>query len=335
MATTTPAGAKSTLPNAAAKAQYVRDNNVHHLFELLASRVLDKRPTNIFEFLREELVKIEQVEKGKTAHDPSVIRFEPVAAAAHAPAAPPSSSGAPTASATLAPSATAAATPPVAKEGDEPLAVSIGVFGINNAGKSALIAAMGGAPDKNTAPTIGFNPVQFNTGSLNVCVFDLGGAASFRGIWPHYYHDVHGVIYVVDSTDEKSLQETSRVFGDLIGHKYINGKPLLVMANKQDVAGAKSCDHVVETLHVSSRVGSGPWMATGCCAIEPRGDEIDSAVSWLLQTAQHRYTTLSQLIKEHSAEVKAAKVKRLAEQRARVEAEKQQAASQQTATTSS
>ena len=33
--------------------------------------------------------------------------------------------------------------------------------------------------------------------------YDLGGGKTFRGIWPKYYHEVHGFIFVVDSTDSR------------------------------------------------------------------------------------------------------------------------------------
>ena len=35
----------------------------------------------------------------------------------------------------------------------------------------------------------------------HVTIYDLGGSKSFRGIWPKYYHEVHGFIFVVDSAD--------------------------------------------------------------------------------------------------------------------------------------
>lgn len=39
-------------------------------------------------------------------------------------------------------------------------------------------------------------------GGTRVKFYDLGGAADPRKIWSNYYHDVHGVIFVVDAAEE-------------------------------------------------------------------------------------------------------------------------------------
>lgn len=73
-----------------------------------------------------------------------------------------------------------------------------------------------------------------------------------------YYAESHGVIYVIDSTDEERLSESKEAFGEgvtpepsslvqqlhsftsspadkMIGSEALEGVPLLVLANKQDV----------------------------------------------------------------------------------------------------
>ena len=39
---------------------------------------------------------------------------------------------------------------------------------------------------------------------------------------------VHGVIYVIDSSDMNRVQECQQVLADLLSHKKIAGKPVLV-----------------------------------------------------------------------------------------------------------
>ena len=65
---------------------------------------------------------------------------------------------------------------------------------------------------------------------LYYCVF------SFRGIWPKYYHEVHGFIFVVDATSsDERMVETSNVFRDVLSHQKVRGKPVLMLCNKADV----------------------------------------------------------------------------------------------------
>ena len=68
----------------------------------------------------------------------------------------------------------------------------------------------------------------------HVTIYDLGGSKSFRGIWPKYYHEVHGFIFVVDSADQGRLAECSSVLRAMLDHHQVRGKPILLLANKAD-----------------------------------------------------------------------------------------------------
>lgn len=38
---------------------------------------------------------------------------------------------------------------------------------------------------------------------------------------PKYFHEVHGVIFVVDSSDSQRLEETAAAFAEILGHEKI------------------------------------------------------------------------------------------------------------------
>ncbi|KAK2110367.1 hypothetical protein P7K49_010113 [Saguinus oedipus] len=50
-----------------------------------------------------------------------------------------------------------------------------------------------------------------------------------------YYAECHGVIYVIDSTDEERLAESKQAFEKVVTSEALCGVPVLVLANKQDV----------------------------------------------------------------------------------------------------
>lgn len=87
--------------------------------------------------------------------------------------------------------------------------ITLGMFGLDNAGKTTLLSALEGEINPNTLPTVGFTPLQFRSDNCDVCIFDLGGAANFRGIWTHYFHDCHGIIYVIDSASDAATVDLS------------------------------------------------------------------------------------------------------------------------------
>ena len=85
------------------------------------------------------------------------------------------------------------------------------MLGLDNAGKTCAAKSLVGESLDNVAPTIGFSKVSTKYKGFNVTIYDLGGSKSFRGIWPKYYHEVHGFIFIVDASDAERLEETAEV----------------------------------------------------------------------------------------------------------------------------
>eukprot|EP00759_Apiculatamorpha_spiralis_P009472 PhF_6_TR16379/c0_g1_i1/m.25197/K07962/ARL13B, ARL2L1; ADP-ribosylation factor-like protein 13B len=81
------------------------------------------------------------------------------------------------------------------------LKITLLMLGLGGSGKTALVHAMQGEPKADTMPTMGFTPFDMGGGEYELCVYDVGGHAKFRGIWNNYYGDVFGVIFVVDASD--------------------------------------------------------------------------------------------------------------------------------------
>jgi ADP-ribosylation factor-like protein 13B len=68
--------------------------------------------------------------------------------------------------------------------------------------------------------------VQFDKHS--VTLYDVGGGARIRGIWRNYYADVHGIIYVIDSSQADRLAEARQELKSVLMDERIQGKPCLV-----------------------------------------------------------------------------------------------------------
>eukprot|EP01013_Petalomonas_cantuscygni_P002564 TRINITY_DN12650_c0_g1_i1.p1 TRINITY_DN12650_c0_g1~~TRINITY_DN12650_c0_g1_i1.p1 ORF type:complete len:272 (+),score=49.06 TRINITY_DN12650_c0_g1_i1:95-910(+) len=207
--------------------------------------------------------------------------------------------------------------------------ISVAVFGLDNAGKSSLISAMGGEIERSPTATIGFNPVKFTTESCHLTVYDLGGGSRFRGVWPAYFADVHGVIFVVDSADHHRLSESKDALHEILSDHRIAGKPILVFANKQDVDGCLSPVAVEEALALT---GSAEHHVFGSSAtVEPIDEFIDRGVEWLLTKIRAKYPDLHHRVhwqtteeKRREREVRALQQQRALEARAAREAEEKQ-----------
>ena len=197
------------------------------------------------------------------------------------------------------------------------LKVTVAMFGLDNAGKTSLVNAIGGQPTSDATPTMGFAPHTFMGGQFELSVYDLGGAERFRGIWRNYYSDVHGFLYVVDSSDKVRLVETTEVLKGILADPRAAGKPLLIMANKQDAPGAIKGDALLAALGLKEN--GGMVKVVECVGIsDPVDPRIDVGMEWMIQSAAERYALLSVRIVQHLAEDKAKRRVKLEEQRARL-----------------
>ncbi|XP_054836728.1 ADP-ribosylation factor-related protein 1 isoform X1 [Eublepharis macularius] len=119
------------------------------------------------------------------------------------------------------------------------------ILGLDNAGKTTFLEQTKTRFSKNykgmslskITTTVGLNIGTIDVGKARLMFWDLGGQEELQSLWDKYYAESHGVIYVIDSTDEERLSESKRAFEKMITSEVLEGVPLLVLANKQDVEG--------------------------------------------------------------------------------------------------
>ena len=61
-------------------------------------------------------------------------------------------------------------------------------------------------------PTVGLNVGKISTQGVKLTLWDMGGQDALRTLWKDYFLSCHGVIYVVDSTDDGRLLDSRDVF---------------------------------------------------------------------------------------------------------------------------
>lgn len=98
------------------------------------------------------------------------------------------------------------------------------LIGLDNAGKTRTLNNLAGEKDDKVLPTVGFKAVNLVHRDTPVTIYDLGGGPEFRQIWPQYYSEVHGVIFVIDSSDFSRLEECKVVLEEVLSHHKISGE---------------------------------------------------------------------------------------------------------------
>ncbi|XP_012539375.1 ADP-ribosylation factor-like protein 13B [Monomorium pharaonis] len=180
------------------------------------------------------------------------------------------------------------------------------IAGLDNAGKSTILNHISGDSDRNVLPTIGFRTISLKHKSYFVKIYDLGGSSQIRGLWPKYYIDIHGLIYVVDACDISRLAENKVVFNELITHEHISTKPILLLANKQDLNGAIDELDIIENLDVERAANAMrcPTRVETCSCIYKKEQSkssitgIKDGYKWLLDIIEKNYAVLNSRVQQ-------------------------------------
>ena len=151
------------------------------------------------------------------------------------------------------------------------------ILGLDNAGKTTILKKMGGDDNAQEGPTQGFNIKNLSLEGRSAKLCDLGGQRALRDFWQDYFEATDCLMYVVDSTDARRLEETHMTFIDVIAN--IPKVPVLVFANKQDLANAKTPAHIAEAL-LLTECRDRKWQIQGCSA--KTGDGLEEGMSWIM-----------------------------------------------------
>ncbi|XP_053312891.1 ADP-ribosylation factor-like protein 13B isoform X2 [Spea bombifrons] len=189
--------------------------------------------------------------------------------------------------------------------------VTLVMVGLDNAGKTATVKGIQGESPEDVAPTVGFSKADIKQGKFDVTMFDLGGGKRIRGIWKNYYAESYGVVFVIDSSDVERMEETKETMTEVLRHPRISGKPVLVLANKQDREGALSEADIVEFLSLEKLVNENKCLCQiePCSAMISQGKKIDKSIknglNWLLSVIAKDFETLHERIQRETAEQRA------------------------------
>lgn len=142
---------------------------------------------------------------------------------------------------------------PGGKDGDLPCVLLVGLDG---SGTTTILYQVKHGKKLDTIPTLGLNKEIVKVDGMDFELYDVGGLEKVRALWRTYSKEANGVAYVVDSSDPNRLPQAAEelkklFFGDKKKKSLIVPDiPLLVLANKQDVAEAVSIDTVAKDLEL-------------------------------------------------------------------------------------
>lgn len=166
------------------------------------------------------------------------------------------------------------------------------ILGLDNAGKTTVVRQLLGQPIDEIEPTLGFtiHTLQHAAG-YNLNLWDVGGQRSLRAYWRNYFEATDGLIWVVDATDARRLDDAQQALQALLQEERLAGATLLVFCNKQDATTALSAAQVAERLQLDQQNESlmmkrRHWQVQACSAVTGQG--LEQGIDWMVQDIASR-----------------------------------------------
>lgn len=160
------------------------------------------------------------------------------------------------------------------------------MVGLDNAGKTTIVKRINGEDASGISPTLGFiiKTMQYKSFRLNI--WDVGGQKTLRSYWRNYYEQTDGLVWVVDSSDLRRLDDCKEELHNVLQEERLSGASLLVFANKQDIRGALKPADIAKVLNLEVMDNSRHWQIVGCSALT--GEGLLSGFDWLVSDIASR-----------------------------------------------
>ncbi|XP_014257490.1 ADP-ribosylation factor-like protein 4C [Cimex lectularius] len=150
------------------------------------------------------------------------------------------------------------------------------MLGLDSAGKTTALYRLKFDQYLNTVPTIGFNCEKVKgalgrSKGISFLVWDVGGQEKLRPLWKSYTRCTDGIVFVLDSVDLERMEEAKMELARTARSPDNAGVPVLVLANKQDLPGAKEPKELEKLLGLHELGNAHMWVVQPACAITGEG----------------------------------------------------------------
>ncbi|KAJ9697635.1 hypothetical protein PVL29_009455 [Vitis rotundifolia] len=169
------------------------------------------------------------------------------------------------------------------------------ILGIDKAGKTtlleklkALYSNLEGLPPDRIVPTVGLNIGRVELPNTKLVFWDLGGQPGLRSIWEKYYEEAHAVVYVIDASCPSRFEDSKSALEKILRHEDLQGAPLLILANKQDLGDAASSEEIARYLDLK-KLDERVYMFEAVSAYDGMG--IKESVDWLVEVMERSKRT--------------------------------------------
>ncbi|KAH9936354.1 P-loop containing nucleoside triphosphate hydrolase protein [Fomitopsis serialis] len=155
----------------------------------------------------------------------------------------------------------------------------ISVVGLQASGKTSFVNVIGsGQWSEEVVPTVAFNFRKVRRGNITLKIWDVAGQPRYRSIWERYCNGVDAIIFVVDSSDKEKFDTARFELHQLLSQPSLNGVPLLVLGNKNDIEGHAPVNELIKALQLD-KIQNRPVSCYSCSMKSQHN--LDIVLQWL------------------------------------------------------
>lgn len=163
-----------------------------------------------------------------------------------------------------------------------PKPFQITMIGLNDSGKTSILYRLKINEFVPTAPTSAFNMERIKLAkNTRLSIWDVGGGENIRPLWRTYMRQADGIVFVVDSTDRKRIEEIKEELSFALNSCLKERVPVLIFANKQDLHYAMDPTDLTELLDLKELKEKNPWFLQPASA--KTGDGIKEGYTALIR----------------------------------------------------
>lgn len=156
------------------------------------------------------------------------------------------------------------------------------LLGLNGSGKTTILYQIKlGVFDETITPTETYNYglIKYNGILMSIC--DISGSEENRNLWSMFCSDkIKSVIYVVDSTDKKSMKISREILHQLMSDSNLKDVSLLIFLNKQDLSNTIDKTELIELLKVNQLKQQSIMIQNSS---GKTGDGLTEGIEWIIQ----------------------------------------------------
>lgn len=113
------------------------------------------------------------------------------------------------------------------------------LFGIDRAGKTALVRKLMGEEPTPTTPTLAFHIVKLKSAETEFQIWDAPGQRNLRRIWNNGFNRAKLLVFIVDTADKERFEESKTEFMNVIDENDTRELPVIFCYHKLDKDGAQ------------------------------------------------------------------------------------------------